>query len=197
MLRLSAPSRGFSIVEVMIALTIIAMLMVLVAPSSAIWIQNTRLRTAASSVSAGLQLARIEAMKRNTLVSFQMTDVASTAWLVCIYDPVLDTCSATAGSTLQTLNASESPLNTTLGTDTTLSNTAVALAPGRHVPASITFDSFGRLAATASNVMRIDVRNASIAAADERRMVILVSLGGQVLMCDPKLVKATNPQGCA
>jgi type IV fimbrial biogenesis protein FimT len=196
-LRLSAPSRGFSIIEVMIALSIIAMLMVLVAPSSAIWIKNTRLRTAASSVSSGLQLARIEAMKRNTLVSFQMTDVASTAWLVCIYDPVADTCSATAGPALQTLNAVESPLNTTLGTDTVLSNTAVALAPGHHVPASVTFDSFGRLAATASNVMRIDVRNATMAAADERRMVILLSLGGQVIMCDPQLVKATNPQGCA
>lgn len=195
---MSAPSRGFSIVEILIALTIIAMLMVLVAPSSAIWIQNTRLRTAASSVSAGLQLARIEAMKRNTLVAFQMTSANSAAWQVCIYDPVPDTCSAAAGSILQSVSASEAALNATLGTDTALSNTATALAPGTNMPSETIFDSFGRLAAASpSNVMRIDVRNTTIAAADERRMVILVSLGGQVLMCDPKLVKATNPQGCA
>jgi type IV fimbrial biogenesis protein FimT len=195
---MSAPSRGFSIVEIMIALTIIAMLMVLVAPSSAIWIQNTRLRTAASSVSAGLQLARIEAMKRNTLVSFQMTDQNSAAWQVCVYNPVTDACAVAAGSVLQTVSTAEAALNATLGTDTALSNTATALASGNNVPSSTTFDSFGRLAATApSNVMRVDVRNTKLAAADERRMVVLVTLGGQVLMCDPKLVKATNPQGCA
>lgn len=195
---MSAPSRGFSIVEIMIALTIIAMLMVLVAPSSAIWIQNTRLRTAASSVSAGLQLARIEAMKRNTLVSFQMTSASSAAWQVCVYDPVTDNCAVAAGSVLQGVSTAEAALNATLGTDTTLSNTATALASGTNMPSSTTFDSFGRLAATApSNVMRVDVRNTTLAPADERRMVILISLGGQVLMCDPKLVKATNPQGCA
>ena len=195
---MSAPSRGFSIVEVMITLTIIAMLMVLVAPSSAIWIQNTRLRTAASSISAGLQLARIEAMKRNTLVRFQMTDSNTAAWQVCIYDPVADACSAAAGSVLQTVSSSEAALNVTLGTDTALSNTATPIGSGINVPSSTTFDSFGRLAATApSNVMRVDVRNTTLATPDERRMVILVSLGGQVLMCDPKLSKATNPQGCA
>lgn len=185
-------------VEIMVALAIIAMLMMLVAPSSAIWIQNTRLRSAAESISSGLQMARVEALKRNTLVSFQMTDANSTAWQVCVYDPVNDVCAAAAGSVLASRSASEDASTTTIGTDTALSDTSVALAAGTNVPSSTTFDPFGRLAATApSNVMRVDVRNTVLAPADERRMVILINLGGQVRMCDPKLSKATNPQGCA
>jgi type IV fimbrial biogenesis protein FimT len=185
-------------VEIVVALAIIAMLMMLAAPSSAIWIQNTRLRSAAESVSSGLQMARVEALKRNTLVSFQMTDANSTAWTVCLYDPLADACSTAAGAVLASRSASEDASTTTLGTDTALSDTSIAISGGTNVPAATTFDSFGRLAATApNNVMRVDVRNGMLSFADERRMVILINLGGQVRMCDPKLTKATNPQGCA
>ncbi|MGZ5039115.1 MAG: GspH/FimT family pseudopilin [Usitatibacter sp.] len=197
-MRSPSSSRGFSMVEIAVALAIVAMMMVLVAPSMTTWIQNTRLRSAAESVATGLQTARIEAMKRNTLVSFQMTDANSSAWTVCLYNPVTDTCSAAAGSVIASRGASEDNSTATLGTDTTLSDTTIAISPGTNVPSSTTFDSFGRLAATApSNVMRIDVRNAALDFSVERRMVILINLGGQVRMCDPKLVKATNPQGCA
>ena len=184
-------------VEIFVALAIIAILLALVAPSMATWIQNTRLRNAAEALSGGLQLARVEALKRNTLISLQMTDAASTAWNVCIYDPVTDACSTAAGAILQSRSASEGSANVKLGAATALSTTSTALAPGTGVPSSTTFDPFGRLAATApSNVMRVDVRNDLLSAADERRLVILINLGGQVRMCDPKLPIATNPQGC-
>ena len=181
----------------MIALTIVAMLMVLVAPSSAIWIQNTRLRSAAESVARGLQLARIEAMKRNTVVYFQMTDVNSSAWQVCLYDAVNNVCFAAAGSVLAQRDASEDNSTTKLGADTILSNPAAALAPGNNLPGGTAFDYYGRLAATApNNVMRIDVRNPTLAAADERRLVIFINQGGQTRVCDPQLSLAINPQGC-
>jgi type IV fimbrial biogenesis protein FimT len=185
-------------IEILVGLAIVAMMMVLVAPSMTTWIQNLRLRGAAESVSSGLQTARLEAMKRNTLVSFQMTDANSSAWTVCLYNPVTDACSAAAGSVLASRAASEDNSTATLGTDTTLSDTTIAIPGGNNVPSSTTFDSFGRLAATApSNVMRVDVRNAVLDFSVERRMVILINLGGQVRMCDPRLVKAANPQGCA
>jgi type IV fimbrial biogenesis protein FimT len=190
-------ARGFTIIEVMIAIAIVAMLMVLVAPSTAAWIQNTKLRSAAESVASGLQLARIEAMKRNTFVSFQMTDPNSSAWQVCVYDAINNICSAAAGAVLGQRDASEDSATATLGTATTLSNPTTALASGTNLPSSTTFDSFGRLAATApNNVMRVDVRNTKLAAADERRLVLFINLGGQIRMCDPKLSLATNPQAC-
>jgi type IV fimbrial biogenesis protein FimT len=71
------------------------------------------------------------------------------------------------------------------------------MAVGTNVPGGTAFDYYGRLAVTApNNVMRIDVRNPTLAAADERRLVIFINQGGQVRVCDPKLALATNPQGC-
>jgi len=170
----------------------------LVAPNMATWIQNLQLRNAADAVLAGVQQAKVEALKRNTYVSFQMTDAASTAYTICLFDPINNVCSAAAGSTIATKNASESSNNAQLGADTALSDTSAALDPGTNMPGQITFDDFGRLAATApNNVMRIDVRNTKLAAADERRMVILINNTGQIRMCDPRLSKAVNPQGCA
>ena len=188
--------RGFNLVEVMVALAIVAMLMMFVAPSSAIWIQNTRLRSTAESVARGLQMARLEAMKRNTTVAFYMTDPNSSAWAVCLYDVVNDVCQA-GQPLLAQRDASEDNSITKLGADTTLSNPATALAPGNNVPSRTGFDFYGRMSTTVLNpMMRIDVRNPTLAAADERRLVIFINQGGQIRVCDPQLSHAINPQGC-
>lgn len=194
----ATPQRGFSIIELLIAVAIVAMLMLLAAPSAATWIQNTRLRSAAESVVSCLTNARLEAIKRNTVVSCQMTDPASSAWNVCLYDAVNNVCLTAAGSVLMKRDASEDNGITTLGIGTTTSASSSALGSGFQVPGSATFDSFGRLAATApSNAMRVDVRNMQLATADERRLVIFITLGGQIHMCDPKLSYPSSPQACA
>jgi type IV fimbrial biogenesis protein FimT len=189
--------RGFNLVEVMVALAIVAMLMLFAAPSAGTWIQNTRLRSTAESVARGLQTARLEAMRRNTVVYFKMTDANSSAWQVCLYDAVNNVCFAAAGSVLAQRDSSEDNSVTKLGADLALSNPSTAMAVGANVPGGTAFDYYGRLAATApNNVMRIDVRNPTLAAADERRLVIFINQGGQVRVCDPKLSLATNPQAC-
>jgi type IV fimbrial biogenesis protein FimT len=93
------------------------MLMMFVAPSSATWIQNTRLRSTAESVARGLQTARLEAMRRNTVVYFKMTDANSSAWQVCLYDAVNNVCFAAAGSVLAQRDSSEDNSVTKLGAD--------------------------------------------------------------------------------
>jgi len=189
--------RGFSIIEVLIAIGIVAMLMLFAAPSAATWIQNTRLRSAAESVVTCLSTARLEAIKRNTIVSCQMTDAASSAWTVCLYDPINNICQTTTGAVISSRDKSEDNGITGLGTATTMSASTTALGVGTNMPSAATFDSFGRLASTApNNVMRVDVRNPQVAAADERRLVIYITLGGQIHMCDPKVSKASNPMGC-
>jgi type IV fimbrial biogenesis protein FimT len=187
-----------SLVEIFVTLFIVAMLIGLVAPSTATWIQNLQLRNAADSVLSGVQQAKVEALKRNTFVSFQLTDAASTAYTICLFDPINNVCSTAAGSTIATKSAVDSSTNAKLGVDTVLSDTSVPIAPTTNLPGQLTFDAFGRLAATApNNVMRIDVRNTKLSTADERRMVILINNTGQIRMCDPRLTKAVNPQGCA
>jgi type IV fimbrial biogenesis protein FimT len=199
MLRSPARSRGLSMVEVMVSVGIIALLLAFAAPSATTWIQNNQVRSAAESVLNGVHTARVEALKRNTFVAFWLTDANSTAWTVCLYDVVNDVCFAAASATLSQKSASEGTTNARVATNTAVSDPAVAMAPGVGVPGRVVFDSFGRLAATApNNIIRVDVRNNTmLTSSEERRLVILITLNGQVRMCDPKLAKATNQQGCA
>ncbi|HEY2627643.1 MAG TPA: GspH/FimT family pseudopilin [Usitatibacter sp.] len=193
----AVPQRGFSIIELLIAISIVAMLLLFAAPSASTWIQNTRLRSSAESVVSCLTTARLEAIKRNTNVSCQMTDASSSAWNVCLYDAVNNVCFTAAGSVLAQRDATEDNGITTFGLDTTASASSSALGSGLHVPGSATFNSFGRLATGATNTMRVDVRNTKLASADERRLVIYITLGGQIHMCDPKLSYPTSPQACS
>jgi type IV fimbrial biogenesis protein FimT len=193
-----AAQRGMSIIEIVITIAIVGLLLALAAPSAATWIQNTQLRNAAESALNGIQLARVEAIKRNQVVAFQLTDTNSTAWQVCVYDVVNNACSGVAGSQLASRGPSEGSPNARFGVDFALSDTSTAIDPGTAVPGTLAFDTFGRLATTnPNNVMRIDVRNPQMNAADERRLVILINIGGNVRMCDPRLSLAANPQGCA
>jgi type IV fimbrial biogenesis protein FimT len=191
------PQQGMTIVEILITLAIIGMIMALAGPSAGVWIQNLQLRNAADGVVSGLQQAKLEALKRNTLVMFQLTDPASTAWNICIYDPLTDTCKAATAS-LASRSPSEGSPNARLASEVNPApDPLTALAPGAGIPGTMTFDSFGRQAPTASaNFTRVDVRNPTLSTANERRLVILVNSAGQIRMCDPKLVKANNPQGC-
>ena len=189
--------RGFTLIEIFIALAIVSALILLVAPSTATWIQNTRLRGAAESIARGLQTARVEAMKRNTIVAFNLTDANSSAFTVCLYDPVANACQTASTAILMTRAASEDSSITKVGTDTALSDPTIAIPGGTNVPGSTAFDYYGRLATTApNNVMRIDVRNPSISQTDERRLVIFINQSGQIRVCDPRLSQAVNPQGC-
>ena len=193
------PSRqqGMSLIEIAVALAIIGIIMAMVAPSMGNWIQNTYLRNSAESVLNGVQTARLEALKRNRPIAFYAPDVYSTAWQVCVYDVIADKCSTASDAIIASKDAHESSQNTTIGVDTSLTDTSVALSGGTNMPNIVVFDSFGRIYTVSPNpnVMRIDVRNSK--ATDERRLVILINTGGQIRLCDPKLSKAANPQGCA
>jgi type IV fimbrial biogenesis protein FimT len=189
--------QGLSIIEILVTLAIIGMLMALAGPSAGVWIQNTQLRNAADSVVSGLQQAKLEALKRNKLVMFRLTDPGSTEWDICLYDYATDACSAAAGAILFSKSKNEASYNARVGATTGVPNPLVPLAAGSGIPATFTFDPFGRQAATAANNLTgIDIRNTTLSAANERRLVILINSAGQIRMCDPKLSKAVNPQGC-
>jgi len=85
--------RGFSMIELMVAMVILVLLIVAAMPSIGIWLDNTRIRNEGDSLITGLQTARAEAVKRNENVSF---------WLVQLTDPATlandCTLSETSGS---------------------------------------------------------------------------------------------------
>ena len=197
MLSLSPMQKGFTLIELMITVTILGLLMVFGLPSYQEWIQSTQIRTAAESVQNGLQLARAEAVRRNAPVRFQLTSTTTARlsdWTVCLVAPVVPSCPV--ASTVQLRTGTEGSANAVVGVGTTATAFGTPIVTATLPATVVTFTGFGRitppLAAGVST--RIDITNSTSTAA--RRLVLLISTGGQIRMCDPLLALATNPQGC-
>ena len=73
--------RGFTLVEMMTVVSIVAILVTVAAPSFAEMVATQRVRAAASALTESLWLARAEATKRNTDVGFAFAD-AQTGWTI-------------------------------------------------------------------------------------------------------------------
>lgn len=192
---------GFSLIELMIGIALVALLMMMGVPAFSTWVQNSQVRTAAESIQNGLQIARAEAVQRNARVRFNLTDAGGTVvWSVdCV--SVTANCPATS---IQTRSAGEGGSNARAGVSVVALPSPIpanqfnmALVAGAGMPAGVTFDGVGRVpvANIGTDITRVDVINA--AKADARRMVIVVNPGGQIRMCDPAIPLASNPQGCS
>jgi type IV fimbrial biogenesis protein FimT len=88
--------KGFTLVEMMVALTIFLAMVAFSIPSLRGMWQNNQLRSSADSVLSGVQLAKSEAMKRNIRVYFFLTSSLTSAcalaadakfWVVSMADP--------------------------------------------------------------------------------------------------------------
>jgi type IV fimbrial biogenesis protein FimT len=199
-----------SIIELMVGIAIVAILFSLAAPSFSTWIQGTHIRTAAESIQNGLMLARAEAVRRNTMVSFNLVSSLTSA---CVYLPA-----ATPSET----NWVVSQDDPTGACDSAIPDPADLNPPAPRIiqkragaegsknalvstlQAQFTFNGLGRVTPVPAGNVDIDVTNpigGACAAASTpgpmRCLRIVVSPGGQVRMCDPVFVfSATNPQGC-
>jgi type IV fimbrial biogenesis protein FimT len=81
--------RGFTLIELMVTIAVLAILMMLAAPSFADFFQRYRLRGAADEVASLLVTARTEAMTRNrdVAVVFKGTDAAWCVGAVAAAEP--------------------------------------------------------------------------------------------------------------
>jgi len=190
MLKFSLKPRasGFSLIELMVGIAIMAVLATLAVPSYKAWIQNSRIRTAAESIQNGIQLARAEAVKRNSSVQFDLRGTHS-AWTVCVR-PAAPSCpEPDDATTIQSRAAGEGS-----SADITLTTSD----DGPYV-----FNSFGAMIspapAAADGLVRIgvDVSTSVLPAADSRDLSIIINVGGSVRMCDPALdTSGTDPRRC-
>jgi type IV fimbrial biogenesis protein FimT len=207
MLKIAHHQNGVSLLELMIAIVVGSVLLMLGVPSFQSWIHNTQIRTAAESVLNGLQIARIEAVRRNTNVRFNLTDAGGrVAWSVdCVNVVALQADGSGCPAGIQSRAGNEGGINARVGASVTAHPSPIPAgyfnatipAVGAGLPAGVTFDGLGRvpLANAGTDITWINVSNVQSATA--RRMVIVIQTGGQVRMCDPALALASNPQGCS
>jgi len=189
-------NRGFSLIELMVTITIVVLLILMALPSYSQWLTNTRIRNAAESIHNGLQFARNEAVQRNTNVRFEL-GASGADWTVCLLPSGKTSC-ADAGvpqPPLQSFTAAGGAGGVVIGTqtDTQYANgkfdTALTSGAG-----GITFNALGRpVGYSVTSFVRVD---ASSAQADTRRLVTTIAIGGRIRMCDPALTHDTSPQGC-
>jgi type IV fimbrial biogenesis protein FimT len=199
-LKTRAPQLGVTLVEIMIALTVMAILVALAAPSFGEWLQNQQIRAAAEATLNGLQVARSEAVRRNLPVRFQLvSDLTSSCslssgslnWVVSLADPT-GACDVLVdatppGTVIQSRSATEgSP------------NAQVAVTPsGTH---AVTFGPLGSVLSQNSGgsqpLTQIDISNPFITSGAARPLRVVISGGGNIRMCDPAVATAGDPRVC-
>ena len=185
---------GFTLIELMIGLAVISILLVLGLPQFHIFLQNTQIRNAAETTLSGITLARMEAVRRNATVRFQLVSnltsgcalsSSSLNWVVSLADPTgaCDAIPETAPvQIIQKKSAGEGTANVAIAT--TGGSTIVFNGLGRMVGTGTTVINFSNVKGTCEHV---DAVNGKM-----RCLRILVSFGGHVKMCDPKL-PVNNP----
>lgn len=174
MLILKKPSsceQGFTLVELLITVAVVATLTLLALPSFNQWIANTKIRSTTESVLAGFQLARAEAVRLNRGV--RMTLNADTSWTVA---------EVLSGTVIQARPANE-------GTD---SNTTMTVTPGTAT--TVDFNGLGRVA-NLTPITQVDFDSTAIPAASTKELRIMINTGGTARACDPSH-PASDPRGC-
>lgn len=184
--------RGVTLIELMIGLTIAAILLTIGAPSFSEWIQNMRIRNAAESIVSGFQITRTEAVKRNATVRFQLAGSGTdSGWTSCVTSDMVADCPA--GMLIQSHSSTE---GSTANIEASTTNR------------TLLFNGLGRvptLGAGTNAAINITIPIPDTAppepdcihqGGDFRCMRIIVSPAGQVRMCNPALALESNPQGC-
>ncbi len=181
--------RGFSLIELMVAVAILGVLAALGVPSYMAWIQNSRIRNAAESIQGGIQAARAEAVRRNDQVQFDLRG-ANSAWTVCVAPDAPGACpDPDDATTIQSRAVKEG------------SSADIMVAASDAGP--FVFDGFGKLIspvpAAADNLVRItvDISTSVLSAAESRDLSVIIGIGGNARMCDSSLDTAgTDPRRC-
>ncbi|MDR0378643.1 MAG: GspH/FimT family pseudopilin [Candidatus Accumulibacter sp.] len=189
--------RGFTLIELVIGVAILAILIALAAPGFSSWIRDVGIRTTAGTLLDGLQLARSEALKRNTLIRFQLTSTVdgscapSTSgphWIVS-RDDATGLCHV-APSDTDTPRAVRVHDGTQAGGRNTLINATQA---------TFIFNGLGRFTSSAASILVSGAAGegdcAHAGSGNDRCLRIEVSPGGSIRMCDPAL-PSTDPQAC-
>lgn len=194
--------QGVTLIELAVVLVLVGVLVMAVVPSVSAWIRNTQIRSVATSIQAGLQRARTEAMRRNTNVQFSLVTLTNPAvmdntcavkengasWVVSMDDPAGKCATAVSDSADPRILDKQAAGNgagmvKVDGNDTSNGDASV-----------VVFNGFGRTV-NATGISYIDIDNTT-SSNDYRALRIVVGTGGTIRMCEPKVTSSTDPRKC-
>jgi type IV fimbrial biogenesis protein FimT len=197
--------RGFTLIELVVTMGVLALLVVLAVPNLATWMQSARVRTSAEFIENGLRQAQAEAIKQNREVAFILTTSAANATTF-----PTPTTGATgtywyAVTVPWTIANAAFGAKTFVATGPTSTDSSQVTVTG---PATICFSSYGRLTAISSDTSATPVTCGAGASAtyavaptsanaNALKLNVTVSAAGQVRLCNPaKLLINGFPDGC-
>jgi type IV fimbrial biogenesis protein FimT len=198
-------SAGISLVEIAVTLTVLSVLLGMIVPSVTAWMGNARIRSSAESLLAGLQQARIEAVRRNRDVSFWLVSESSTgvldsncvlantslSWVSSVSSPA-GLCAADPSLTVAPMLVTEQAAGTTGGRVV-----ANAVNANGTAATNVRFNGFGEVSGTVGGeqpIARIDLDNI-VSGSDFRRLRIQIQ-GTQIRLCEPDVVATGDPRRC-
>jgi type IV fimbrial biogenesis protein FimT len=176
-------SAGFSLIEMMVVVVIIAIVTMAGLPSVAEWLQNSRTRSVAESLQNGIRYAEGEAARLNRLTTITTT---SSGWTV----------------TYTKIASGNDTLATTLQSSPRDNLSYVTITPDASAHTALQFNDLGRVfaASSATGTFTALTADATFTVANSkgpRKLSVKVSPSGKVRMCDPdKTFSDTNPGGC-
>lgn len=177
--------RGISMIEVVVTIAIMGILMAAAMPSLGDWLRNSKVRNTAESIQNGLQLARMEAVRRNRPVSFSLVSslantcalsATSGSWVVSGDGNPAGQCGAANSTTVAPQMAAKGSVSDGGGASVAGWNAANTAAT------TATFNGFGMLTG-ASSLRRIEITRSD--GGFPRRVEI--TTGGVSRLCDPML----------
>ncbi len=195
MLSHGRPAQGFTMIELVVALAIMAMLMAAAVPAYSGFVASTKIRNAAEAFYNAAQRARAEAVRRNAAVELVLTNDIPAAgaggniqtltpsatgknWVVRVPDPLaLDQLvdfklGAESGGDMVSVNAGPDNLIRFNGVGETTSATAIVVA--------FTHRTLNTACSLTHSVRCVSVR---------------ISMGGQSRLCEPNQ-PSTDARAC-
>lgn len=192
--------RGFTLIELMVTLSVAALLLLAVMPSFSYWIANAKVRSVAEEIQNGLRQAQAEAVRRNRQTVFALTNAT----------PALAASPAANGKnwyvqTVVLTGSAETSAEFVQG-----SNYGKQAGVAVTGPAAVCFGSLGGLVTLASTATGLSTScsaattsytlvsaNAVSGNNAYRTLKVLLTPGGQVRMCDPtRTLSSSAPDGC-
>jgi type IV fimbrial biogenesis protein FimT len=201
--RVAIRAGGFTLMELVVTIAIMAMLLLAISPSLASWMVNLHIRNAASALEQGLQRARQEAIRRNQSVGFWLVSASSSdsnvldascelssssgSWVVSVKTPAGNCAALPSVTTTPMLVASHA-----VG-DGGSNVSVLAVDSSGAAASSVIFDGTGSVSNT-SPISKIDV-TATSNASNYRSLCVELSGIGAVRLCDPALA-SDDPRAC-